>query len=177
MNSQQWLNPDCQIKPSQYTSTLIKIGPVFSDWGIESVRSMFENTQGWAVSVPWQRFVLEVNDTVHPAWSAAALELEQFFARQGYQYRLATAKLFFDVKGYATSPHWDHPGIAAMMQVYIAPQNLTQPGTVFNDPIIDLVEFRPNHGYINLNWDLKTHESAQVARGYRASIAFGYVPK
>lgn len=175
MTPAAWLHPECRATPSTHSQTLIRIGPVFSDWAIDQVRSLFEHGQGWEMAVPWSRLARVIDHSVHPGWPDLVHELEQFVAQQGLQHKIAQSKLFLDIKTYQTTPHWDDPAIEAMMQIYVAPQNLTQPGTVFNDPLIDLVEFRPNHGYINVNRDLKTHESAQVARGYRASIAFQLV--
>ncbi len=171
---ENWLHPDCQVTPSSYTPNLLRIGPVFSDSAILRIRSWFEHSSGWSMVVPWTRFALEVDTNLDKDWNQARNELERFLANIYKPVQMNQAKLFFDVKGYSTSAHVDHESIDAMMQIYIAPKNLVCPGTIFNDPIIDLVEFKPNHGYVNINSDLKSHESAQLARGYRASLAMSY---
>ena len=116
----------------------------------------------------------------------------------GVPLRLMVAKYWIDMSGFGCFMHEDDNDITVSYQVYVstaigqaienhsqidpyAAKCLTSPETALKargakfyhcNPPYEIC-FKPNHGYINLNTDLKTHDVA-ITADIRVSVIFQY---
>jgi hypothetical protein len=100
----------------------------------------------------------------------------------GVPLRLMEAKYWIDMPGFGCSMHEDFKDLTVNYQVYVDTaigQTLSETvlkarGAKFYhcDPPYEIC-FKPNHGYINLNTDLKPHDVA-ITADTRVSVIFQY---
>ena len=170
----EWLNSNSRCE--KIHDTLYEINEVFTPEALEYFYDYFRFGDKWQFVTPFTRLFRELDCHTSSSFYPAKQALDQMISTiTGRSLQTRTAKLFFDTTSYQTSPHYDHPNIAAMVQIYFPSPNPICPGTLFFEPKIHLVRYQANCGYINLNHDLKVHQSNQLSRDYRCSLALQLV--
>ena len=156
--------------------TLFELYDVFTDEALEYFYNFYRYGDEWTFVTPFTRLFRNLSCDSTSDFYTGKLELEKYLSQViGRDLKIRVAKLFFDTVSYQTSPHFDHPNITAMVQIYFKSPNPLCPGTLFFEPEIHLIRYQENCGYVNLNHDLKVHQSNQLSKDYRCSLALQLV--
>lgn len=164
------LNP--QRSAQQIHATLWEIHDVFTDQALADLSQHYAAGTIWHMDRDLARLSYPYDLSQDPLESLGqqfSAWISELLAR-GISYR--RAKIFLDLPGSHVPRHRDAPDIDIMCQVYLTSSDLPLPGTVFREPTWHTVPYRRNHGYVNINTDLKTHESPASRNGLRASLGF-----
>jgi hypothetical protein len=168
----QIINPDYQIQA--ISNTLFEVYDFFTPEIRSWLLSQYHAGHDWQFDIGSARRLVRVLPRQGLGLQIIQATEQMLSAWQGKPMANQSAKLFFDTRGYRTGAHYDDAEIEIMLQIYLDSDYLGTPGTIFYVEQTYQTAFRPNSGYININSDLKWHESATVVHGVRKSFVGSY---
>jgi hypothetical protein len=162
------------IAPNTWT-----VDPAFSHTTLEWMQDIWVNQDNeFQVTRPHHRLLLKPGEDHRRLQQIGQDIIPVLNEITGIDLNLMIVKYWLDLPGFACQIHSDAEDIIVSFQVYI---NAI-------DPLIDRpchgieflhtdtpfeIEIKPNHGYINLNTDLKLHQ-VLPGMGTRTSVTFQY---
>ena len=167
---------NCQCDVEVISPTLFVVKNFFTDQGLGWLLQHFQPGHNWQFQPHPSRLVheLPVIETGSELMTQVGQIVQQHCDKP---LKNLGHKLFYDTRGYRTGFHYDSPDIAVMLQIYLASDYLGTPGTIFHIEKTYQTGFIPNSGYININQDLKLHESSMVISGCRKSFVSSFAVK
>jgi hypothetical protein len=155
------------------------VDQVFSPSTLEWLQEIWVDEKNeFQVSRPHRRLLLKPGAD-HQRLQQIGLDMIPALSQLvGIDLNLMVVKYWLDLPGFGCQIHHDSPEIIVSLQIYIntVDQSGDQPchGVEFlhmGEPYE--VDIRPNHGYINLNTDLKLHRVVP-GMGTRTSVMFQF---
>lgn len=170
---------DCQSRATLVAPNTWVVDRAFSPETLEWLQHIVENENNeFQVSRPHKRLLLK-NGQDYARLQQIGLDIIPALNNiTGQDLNLMIVKFWLDLPGFGCQVHNDAEDILVSYQVYVDTdgQLSDRPchGVEFLhvDPTYE-VEIKPNHGYINLNTDLKLHQVTPGA-GTRSSVIFQY---